>query len=181
MGARAASAWRRAGVVAALPFLLAACGTDGAREPLAASPVPPEAVGRYDTVASAVVDVLGPFCGDNPGYVQRQQAATGDAEGAPHRQFLDSRVYELPPCRLGPGDRSQLRIARFATADVRDAAIAANMARSLRPATSWRYEETFSVELWLLDTSGDDEAVEALAQAHDAVRVLPGMRVVLDR
>lgn len=155
MRVRAGGAWRRKALIVNLSLFLAACGTDGAGDASGTAAVPPEVAGRYDAVAGAVREVLGPYCGGDPGYVEQQQAATDSAEGAPHRQFLDARVYELFPCRLPPGQRSQLRIARFATAEVRDAAIAANMARSLRPATSWEY--------------------------HDAVRVLPGMRVVLDR
>lgn len=173
--------WRQAALVATLSLFLAACGADDADDASRAAPVSPEVLGRYDTAAGAVREVLGPFCGGDPGYREQRPAATDSAEAAPHHQFLDARVYELSPCRLPARQRSQLRIARFVTDEVRDAAIAANMARSHRPATSWRYEDTFSVELWLLDTSGDAEAVEALAAAHDAVRVLPGMRVVLDR
>jgi hypothetical protein len=180
---RARGAWRRRALMVILSWslFLTACRTDGAGDASGAGAVPPEVAGRYDAVAGAVREILGPYCGGDPGYIEQPRAATDSAEGAPHRQFLDARVYELSPCRLPPGQRSQLRIARFATAEARDAAIAANMARSLRPATSWQYHDTFSVELWLLDTSSDAEVAAALAAAHDAVRVLPGMRVVLDR
>lgn len=172
-------------LLVAAAVAVAACGGGDGAAPGAPNvaedqPLAADVEQSYGLVAGAVRTSVGPFCpADNGGEFTPSVPPSSAGADSPHLQFTDGRTYELAPCNQAAANRSQLRVYRFADPAVRDAAITANMARSVRPQTSWRYTDHYSVELWLLAPSADASTTAAMAKAHDAVRVLPGMRVVL--